>query len=351
MTNSAQKADPDVCTGSLALEGPIIAADLHTMNLNTTTSDLFCITVFGLCSFPNVTPYTPTLPSPRPGNTRPAVSGQPPIQIVQFSDIHVDLFYQNGSNYNCTKPICCREYTPADAPGNTSYRAGPYGNPNCDAPITLEDRMYQAIKKIAPNATATLFTGDIVDHAVWLTNETQNIIDINDAYRRMTGLAQVFGVVGNHEASPVNAYPSLANPSASAQQQWVYETLSSDWVKWAANASTSSATSFGGYSAMVTGTNLRIISINTNLYYTGNYYLYQPKMESDPSGQLAWLISELAAAEAAGQRAYIIGHMPMGTGDAFHDGSNYFDQIVNRFSATIAALFFGKNHPSSFDLF
>ncbi len=30
-------------------------------------------------------------------------------------------------------------------------------------------------------------------------------------------------------------------------------------------------------------------------------------MEADPSGQLAWLISELAAAEAAGERVYIIG--------------------------------------------
>jgi len=100
----------------------------------------------------------------------------------------------------------------------------------------------------------------------------------------------------------------------------------------------------------VTGTNLRIISINTNLYYTGNYYLYQPTMELDPSGQLAWLISELAAAEAAGQRAYIIGHMPMGTGDAFHAASNYFDQIVNRFSATIAALFFGHTHNDQFQI-
>jgi sphingomyelin phosphodiesterase len=64
-------------------------------------------------------------------------------------------------------------------------------------------------------------------------------------------------------------------------------------------------------------------------------------METDPSGQLAWLVSELQAAEDAGERVYIIGHMPMGAGDAFYDGSNYFDQIVNRYDATIAALFFG----------
>jgi sphingomyelin phosphodiesterase len=35
--------------------------------------------------------------------------------------------------------------------------------------------------------------------------------------------------------------------------------------------------------------------------------------------------------------------MPMGLPDAFRDGSNLFDQIVNRYSATIAALFFGRS--------
>jgi sphingomyelin phosphodiesterase len=61
----------------------------------------------------------------------------------------------------------------------------------------------------------------------------------------------------------------------------------------------------------------------------------------DPDGQLAWLVDELQAAEDAGQRVYIIGHMPFGSSDALHDGSNYLNQIVNRYDATIAAMFFG----------
>jgi sphingomyelin phosphodiesterase len=47
-------------------------------------------------------------------------------------------------------------------------------------------------------------------------------------------------------------------------------------------------------------------------------------MESDPSGQLAWLASELEAAETAGERVWLMGHMPMGSTDAFHDQSQYF---------------------------
>jgi sphingomyelin phosphodiesterase len=198
--------------------------------------------------------------------------------------------------------------------------------------------MYAAIQSIAPNAAFTLFTGDIVDHAVWLDNESQNIKDINDAYSRMSGLVNVYGTAGNHEAAPANAFPPTALKTTA--EQWVFDTLSADWTPWIGATSAAAADQFGAYAIMYG--NLKVISINTNLYYKENYYLYEPTMETDPSGQLAWLVSELQDAENNGYRAYIIGHMPMGVGDAFHDGSNYFDQIVNRYSATIAALFFGK---------
>lgn len=74
------------------------------------------------------------------------------------------------------------------------------------------------------------------------------------------------------------------------------------------------------------------------------------------------MVQELQAAEDAGQRAFIIGHMPMGKEDALNDQvrshggrvsfmasdsrtqSNYYDQIVQRYKNTIAAQFFGHSH-------
>lgn len=47
-------------------------------------------------------------------------------------------------------------------------------------------------------------------------------------------------------------------------------------------------------------------------------------MERDPAGQLAWLVSELEGAEQAGERVWIMGHMPLGKADAFHDQSQYY---------------------------
>jgi sphingomyelin phosphodiesterase len=86
------------------------------------------------------------------------------------------------------------------------------------------------------------------------------------------------------------------------------------------------------------------------MYYIQNYWLYEEPMERDPSGQLASLVYELDAAEKAGERAYIIGHMPMGDGDALRYGSNYFNQIVNRYKATIAVIFFGRTHRDHFEV-
>ncbi len=202
--------------------------------------------------------------------------------------------------------------------------------------------MYQAITQIAPNAIFSLFTGDIVDHAVWNTTQAQNTIDINNAYNQMTssGLNLVYGTIGNHEASPVNSFPP-AQIADAISSQWVYDDVSADLTKWIGTSAASSMENFGAYSVKYPGGNLRIISLNTNLYYVENFWLYEKDMETDPDGQLAWLVNELQAAENAGERVYIMGHMPMGISDAFHDGSNYYDQIVNRYSATIAAQFFG----------
>ena len=102
--------DTDVCEGSIALEGPILAHDVRHMSLGSHTSEVFCAYVFGLCDIPAVRAYSVPFPSAKPATSRPASSGKTPIQVVHFSDIHVDRFYETGASYNCTKNICCRPY-------------------------------------------------------------------------------------------------------------------------------------------------------------------------------------------------------------------------------------------------
>ncbi|KAI1079327.1 putative acid sphingomyelinase [Whalleya microplaca] len=340
--------DEDVCEGSISLEGPIVARSLRGIIPGSRTSRLACVAFMGLCSYPEVEARNISFPAPRPPTTRPAPSGRKPLHIVHYSDIHVDPLYVEGANTNCSKPICCRGYTDADLPGNNDFPAGHNGEHRCDSPISLEESMYAAIKEIVPDAAFSIFTGDIVDHALWNTSEEQNTRSLADSYGRMSQAGMlVYGTAGNHEASPANSFPPAAVHNSS---QWLYNLLSSTWSPWIGPRAADTTKEFGAYSVKYPDGNLRVISISTNMYYTHNYWLYEEPMETDPSDQLAWLVSELDAAEKAGERVYIIGHMPMGAGDAFHDGSNYFDQIVKRYSSTIAALFFGHTHFDEFQL-
>ncbi|KAJ5564594.1 acid sphingomyelinase [Penicillium frequentans] len=328
--------DDDVCEGAIAREGPILAHDLRNMDVPSHTATLFCTTIFGLCDYPAITDYTVDFPSSKPANaSRPASSGETPIQVVHISDIHVDLFYEVGASYDCTKNICCRPYTAADAPGNTSYPAGEYGNHNCDSPLDLELSMYEAIQTLVPDAAFSIFTGDVVEGAVWLVNETEVTNDLNDAYntRMASYFSQIYGVIGNHDVAP-----------------WAYDTLSSDWEQWIGSTAATTADDYGSYSVKYSGGNLRIISFNTNFYYKENFWLYEKTMQTDPNSQLAWIVDELDAAETAGERVWLMGHMPMGASDAFHDGSNYFNQIIQRYDATIAAVFYGHTHKDEFEI-
>lgn len=128
-----------------------------------------------------------------------------------------------------------------------------------------------------------------------------------------------------------------------------YKFVSSLWARdgWIApDAADYAAKHYGAY-AHTTKEGLRIISINTDFWYTANIFNYYNFSNPDPSGILSFLASELEACESRGQRAWIIGHVISG-----YDGTNplpnpsaLFYSIIRRFSpATIAAVFFGHTH-------
>lgn len=139
--------------------------------------------------------------------------------------------------------------------------------------------MYDAIKAFSPEFA--LFTGDIVDHAIWNTSVEQNSAEITMAYQHMadTGLL-VYGTVGNHEMSPANAIPpSRLGNSA----QWLYDVVAAAWERWIGTPAEAKA--IGAYSIKHPDTNLRVISVSTNMWYTLNFWLYKD-VKRDPSDHL-----------------------------------------------------------------
>ncbi|EOD42957.1 putative ser thr protein phosphatase family protein [Neofusicoccum parvum UCRNP2] len=134
---------------------------------------------------------------------------------------------------------------------------------------------------------------------------------------------------------------------------WNYRLLASLWSEfgWLDNATASAAAKhYGGY-AYTTPQGLKIISINTDFWYTANPFNFFDFTNPDSSGVLRFLIEELQAAEDADQRVWIIGHVPSGyggtgiNGKALHNPSALFYSIVRRFSpSTIAGIFWGHLH-------
>lgn len=321
---------------------------LQNLELGSHTANTLCASLVGLCKNPPVRPYNLSFPSPKPPTSRPPPSGQDPIKVVHFSDTHVDLSYEPGSNYDCSKPICCRVYTEDDAPGNTSAPCGPWGNTKCDPPEKLQLSMMNAIADLNP--AFSIYTGDVVAHDVWLVDKPEVLASFNSTYGAMeNNLGLVYAAMGNHDTAPLNLFPPNTVPSQ-YNPQWAYDALTEDWMTLTGLPAVQNANKYGSYSAIHPNSALRIISYNSIFYYKYNFFSYEEPMQQDPDGQFAWLISELDAAEKARQRVWLISHIPTGNTDHFHDHSHYFDQIIQRYEATIAALFFGHTHADEFQI-
>ena len=174
------------------------------------------------------------------------------------------------------------------------------------------------------------------------------------------GNIPVYPTLGNHDSLPeaYNTQNALnpGGPNGTNALSWNYQLLSSMWQSdsWInATEASYASTHYGAY-AHTTAQGLRIISINTDFWYVDNVFNYWNMTNPDTSGVLTWLAQELAACEAASQRAYVIGHVLSG-----YDGSNalpnpsaLFYSIVRRFSpATIAGVFFGHTHEDQLQIF
>ncbi|KAJ7111829.1 sphingomyelin phosphodiesterase [Mycena epipterygia] len=343
-------ADPDVCTGLIEREGPILAHDLRQINSTGQTAEKLCDALLGMCVTHPVNPFTVPFPKPAPAHPKVFQSrGRPPIRVVHLSDVHIDRMYTVGAEANCTKSICCRDFD--DSPPTPTVPAGPNGNAHCDSPVTLADSMLEEIERLNPRFS--IFTGDVVEGAVWLVDQPEVTTDLEAFNAEMASKlsAPIFPSIGNHDSAPVNAFARTTSDTAN-NSQWVFDTQSAGWERWIKQTAASEVDHISGsYSAQVPGMNLRIISVNTQFWYKQNFWLYDSDvLQPDPNGIIAFMVDALQAAEDAGDRAWIIGHIPLGKEDTLVDQSNYYDQVLQRYRNTIAGQFFGHSHKDQFEI-
>ncbi|EIM91610.1 acid sphingomyelinase [Stereum hirsutum FP-91666 SS1] len=352
-----QLADVEVCSGTFSRTGLILSHGLRGFSPNGTTAVKFCNAVFGLCQQPPVTPFHVSFPKPAPSGTKFISRGRPPFQVLHISDVHIDRFYTVGADGNCSESICCRDpVSNMSVPVAVSDPAGPFGNTNCDSPVSLSRSLLGAMNVIGIDAKFSIFTGDVVERATWSVDRSEVMSDLVDWNEEMTKLLDmpIYPALGNHDSAPVNSFPrkiSATNPNITSAQ-FVFDTQSAGWEGLIGQVAANQVEhDSGSYSVVHPGTNLRIISMNTQYWYIQNYWLYDTDEQiPDPNGLFAFLVYQLQEAEEEGQRAWIIGHIPSGKADFPHDQSNYYDQIIQRYKNTISAQFAGHSHVDEFQI-
>ncbi|KAF9356356.1 Sphingomyelin phosphodiesterase [Mortierella sp. AD094] len=340
------KEPADVCSGLTDSEGPVLLNALMTADLSGGDGKEMCFQIAGLCPAPAISSGTLTFPKPKPDNvTAPKPSGML-VDVLHLADWHVDESYVPGSEAICNRPTCCRTYS--DSPPTPLRAAASWGDYNCGTPMKLAEDMVKNIPLLS-NSSFAIMTGDIPPHDVWLENQTTVVPEESRSYDVMARLnLTMYPSVGNHEAGPPNLFPSQAS---GGNISWLYEGLANDWARWLPQDALNSTKNYGAY-AVSPQPGFRIISLNTNFCYTLNLYLYAHTKDYDPNGQLQWLITQLQAAEDAGERVWILGHVAPSQTDCIQNWSALYYQVVARYSPhVIAEQFFGHSHFDEFALY
>ncbi|PYH95122.1 Metallo-dependent phosphatase [Aspergillus ellipticus CBS 707.79] len=388
---SSKIEDPDVCTGLIASQVPAAHYVLTRLGLKSHTSQTFCASVLRVCPSPvrlsNLAlPPPPSCPSQStPSNTPPPLS--PPnttttttttvqtIRIAHLTDTHLDPLYTPGSNANCSKPICCRPYTPRDSPGNTSWPCSPWGDAHCDTPLPLLTSALRAISSLNPPPALTIYAGDAIPHDIWSESRASVLSTLNTTYAAFRTLNHpVYSAIGNHDTHPLNIFPGgvATDIPDELSPEWVYAALAGHWrdlmpspsppISKARYATTfppqplypspelsNTTNNPPKHNTNSTSNNpLKIMSYNSILYYSLNLLLYTTPMPRDPLGQFSWLIAELHAAELHAQKVLLITHIPPAHEDTIPEYAQVLETILGRFRDTVVGVWAGHSHWDEF---
>jgi len=258
-----------------------------------------------------------------------------------ITDTHVQSDYKIGSNPNTG----CWEGT---------GKAGKFGHYDCRPPYGVELSAMMHMPTLTPDECPNtdplfvLWTGDSVakrdghyskDAIMYNLNNITSVF--SQLHTTFKGKVPIYPVIGNHDAYPQHQLPP--------KDYWVYDYVAGLWEPFLPKDAVDTLKVSGYYTVKVTS-GLRLIVLNTVLYYVPNNMT--SKTESDPGGQIAWLHKTLAAAKKAGEAVYIAGHIPIrGCGESFR--GHYvkpFTDAMKGYHDIIKGSFWGHHHVDSFQL-
>ncbi|KAI8345846.1 Metallo-dependent phosphatase-like protein [Mortierella sp. GBAus27b] len=348
----------DACAGLAERMGPQLAAFFSEMNLNGSDGYYTCAYNFpGSCPVPVHQPKPIEFPKPKPANAQqPAPSGET-IQVLHFSDWHLDPHYKAGTEADCSHNICCRDFGRWNDPGPIKKPASKWGDGQCDTPIELGLSALQAIQKFVPKASFGIFTGDIVSHDAWLITEkyvAEEETRSYDLFKQYLQELKLYVAMGNHDSYPSDQAPGRMRPNSYITHKWLYEHVAGIWEKnnWITSIEADYARSHNAMYMTRPMPGLKLITINTDMYYVRNFYTMLDTDQDDPNGLFHDLILELQDSEDRNERGkfglWIMGHMAPVT-KSLPRSSSMFQRVVARYSPhVIAGIFSGHFHQDKF---
>jgi len=308
-----------------------------------------CTDFIGVCNDPskprpwNVT--FPSIPKPTPKPVPDPQPSSPVWKVLHISDTHFDENYTVGYNTDCGEPLCCR---PPNGEGQPGSQAGEWGDGACDPPKNLFQSML--LDASTKDLEFVLWTGDVPPHNVWQQTRARNSERLHESVSLVSSIlgdVPVYPTLGNHESAPVNSNPTPEIESIVHQSnQWLLDSAADAWKIWLPEDALNTIRK-GGFYQVRHGTGLRVISLNMNYCNSGNWWLLLNN--TDPAGQLQWLVSVLQDCENTGDKAYLIGHIP--PGDCLPEFGWNLYAIVNRYESSIAGTFWGHTHRDELQIF
>jgi len=259
-----------------------------------------------------------------------------------ISDTHVQSDYKAGSD-------------PKSGCWTGTGKAGKFGHYDCRPPYSVELsamlEMPTRIPEECPNTEPmfVLWTGDSVakrDGKYSKEAIVYNLQNITEAFGKLRtafkNKVPIFPIIGNHDAFPQHQLPP--------HEYWVYDTLSTLWAPFIGKEAAASLKKCGYYTLGIRK-GLRLIALNTVLYYSANNMT--SATANDPGGQIAWLKKTLEEAKKNDEVVYIAGHIPIrGYGGSFRTHFvEPFLEAMKPYQSIIKGSFWGHCHVDTFQLF
>eukprot|EP00826_Nyctotherus_ovalis_P050693 TRINITY_DN6247_c0_g2_i11.p1 TRINITY_DN6247_c0_g2~~TRINITY_DN6247_c0_g2_i11.p1 ORF type:complete len:321 (-),score=31.76 TRINITY_DN6247_c0_g2_i11:217-1179(-) len=198
---------------------------------------------FGFCRYPSfilddAKAYTYRVLKDKPPRKEVEVDPEgETFTFVAFADVHVDAYYEEGSEASCDIPICCRNKLRTDKDGEPIekgpvQKAGKWGTvAHCDIPYrTLYHFMNFTAEVIKPDFY--LWLGDNTPHDVWNIDTRDHIEPekkITEQFvkvHKYDGIGKVYPIVGNHEGMPSDQYNINGT-----EHSWILSNLTAIWGK------------------------------------------------------------------------------------------------------------------------